>query len=554
MDPVRPSPTKVGLDQDWLDRLEDPGFTPARRDLDPLLGALDDLDEGQSKKVERVLCRAGLPAASAACQRLPEANQQGAVSLVRVVGRILQRCPDPAILSCLLDSLRDARPKVQRATIVALGKTRLAACEEPLLALLDQVTGAEQRALVQALGQTGGHAARQRLQALTVADAATIPVLARARLLLERTQLQPSSNDRIRLDVPLPVPWNVMVLCRAGLASIMSEQLSGWPQRRILDRDRLILPDYRGPLGALFEARTMLRLALSLSLDVDPDDENAVTHALVERLCEPDCIATLQALTEGRPRLRLEVADQGHRRRLLWTAAQKLQERSGPLCFDPRASPWQVWLWLSKRPVRVWLLPHRFVDPRFEYRVRDVPAASHPTVAAALAHVAGVRDDDVVWDPFVGSGLELIERARLGPYRKLWGTDLDPRALAAARLNVERAAVKRISLCQGDARHDGPAQVTTILTCPPFGIRVARDGQLKELLDSLLERAKRVLLPGGRLVWLSPLPEQTARKAIALGLAVTRLGVVDVTGLCPELQVITKNHPSASVRSRAPGR
>ena len=32
--------------------------------------------------------------------------------------------------------------------------------------------------------------------------------------------------------------------------------------------------------------------------------------------------------------------------------------------------------------------------------------------SSALARAAGVQPQEVVWDPFVGSGLELIERAR----------------------------------------------------------------------------------------------------------------------------------------------
>ena len=94
--------------------------------------------------------------------------------------------------------------------------------------------------------------------------------------------------------------------------------------------------------------------------------------------------------------------------------------------------------------------------PRFTWRRGDVPAASHPTIAAALARVAGVRDDDVVWDPFVGSGAELVERALLGPVRALLGSDIDPRALAVARENLAAAGVDA-RLEQPDALDPAPA-------------------------------------------------------------------------------------------------
>ena len=67
----------------------------------------------------------------------------------------------------------------------------------------------------------------------------------------------------------------------------------------------------------------------------------------------------------------------------------------------------------QRATVELW--PRGLPDPRFAYRVAHVPASSHPTLAAALARVAGARPDDVVWDPFVGAATELVERARLGP-------------------------------------------------------------------------------------------------------------------------------------------
>ncbi|MFY0536671.1 TRM11 family SAM-dependent methyltransferase [Nannocystis pusilla] len=112
-------------------------------------------------------------------------------------------------------------------------------------------------------------------------------------------------------------------------------------------------------------------------------------------------------------------------------------------------------------------------DPRFSYRSGDVPAASHPTIAAALARLAEVRQDDVVWDPFVGSGLELCERGLLGPAASLLGTDLDPRALAVAAANLRNAGL-RAELTQADATTHRPAGVTLIVTNPPMGRRVHR--------------------------------------------------------------------------------
>jgi 23S rRNA G2445 N2-methylase RlmL len=184
------------------------------------------------------------------------------------------------------------------------------------------------------------------------------------------------------------------------------------------------------------------------------------------------------------------------------------------------------------------LTPQKLADPRFTYRLKDVPAASHPTIAAALVRASGMREDDVVWDPFVGSGSELIERARAGPYRALFGSDTDPRALDAARTNLEAARLGGVSLSEGDATTYAPPDVTRIITNPPMGRRVARDGSLAELLDRFTDHAARVLAKGGGTVtWLSPMGGRTAERAEARGFQVTTRQQVDLGGFQAELQV-----------------
>jgi len=176
---------------------------------------------------------------------------------------------------------------------------------------------------------------------------------------------------------------------------------------------------------------------------------------------------------------------------------------------------------------------------RFDYRARDVPGASHPTIAAALARIAGAQPDDVVWDPFAGSGVELIERARIGPWRELHGTDLDARAVGAARENAERAGVP-LNVRQADARTHRVHGLSVVITNPPMGRRVLRARGLSGVLCQVVRNVAAQLGPGGRMVWLSPFPEVTARAAIDAGLRAERLGQVDLGGFGAELQRFTR--------------
>src|SRR5262249_11449879 len=130
----------------------------------------------------------------------------------------------------------------------------------------------------------------------------------------------------------------------------------------------------------------------------------------------------------------------------------------------------------------------------------------------------------------------------LGPYERLVGTDVDPRAIAAARKNLERAGIERVTIEQGDACESSPEGVTVILTNPPMGRRVER-GRHADLLDRFVTHAARVLVPGGALVWLVPEPERIRARAKAEGLHLDRAFTVDMGGFSAELSVYVKREP-----------
>jgi 23S rRNA G2445 N2-methylase RlmL len=112
---------------------------------------------------------------------------------------------------------------------------------------------------------------------------------------------------------------------------------------------------------------------------------------------------------------------------------------------------------------------------------------------------------------------------------------LDARALGAARQNAERAGVA-LDLREADARAHQVPGLTVVLTNPPMGRRVLRARGLSGVLCQVVRHVAAQLQPGGRMVWLSPFAEATARAAADAGLAVERLGAVDLGGFTAELQ------------------
>jgi tRNA G10 N-methylase Trm11 len=162
--------------------------------------------------------------------------------------------------------------------------------------------------------------------------------------------------------------------------------------------------------------------------------------------------------------------------------------------------------------IRAELRPRLTPDPRFAYRLGDIPAASHPPLAAAMARLAGKRQGEVIWDPFCGSGLELIERARLGGVERLIGTDIDAAAIDIARRNLEAAQLTHVRsrLMVSNFKDYAkipeltPGTVTLVISNPPMGRRLEVT-DLRGLFLDLFRAATDALAPGGRLIFPNPL-------------------------------------------------
>ena len=408
------------------------------------------------------------------------------------------------------------------------------------------VTPDERRALAEALGKVGGEAAMARLQAL---DPSTDKELERRRdravLIADRTSKR-GEDSTIATDVVPSRPLTVRLGCRPGLgellyAELVKVDLGG--EVRTQQRTDAVDVTLTRPWSALFASRLWATAAIRVPLAGLPErprgapvdggdraDADAAARAIAAAVTAPEIRDLLHAWTRGPIRWRLAMA-KGHQRAVVWTVAKEVTRIAPELINDPTATTWEIVADLDEQMLE--LVPRRIDDPRFAYRDADVPAASHPSVAAALAWVAEARSGDRVWDPFCGSGIELVERARRGPYRTLLGTDLEETALAAARTNLHAAGVTA-ELVIADARTHNPGAVDLILTNPPLGSRVRVDAAA--LLVAALPGFARQLSRGGRLVWITPAHRKTTPAAEECGLVLARSMPVDLGGVRGRLE------------------
>jgi 23S rRNA G2445 N2-methylase RlmL len=526
--------------------IADPGFTPSIRDVGALVDLLADADETRAKQAERAIERVG-PAALAVLQaRLGSAKPPLRGRIVRAAGR-LAAAGDAAAQKLVRNALDDADEKTRRNAAIAIGHIPPGAAaseldvESALLRAWDRDARREmRRSIAASLGKVGSSRSLPLLRAARdeasrSSDAEMGRIAARAVLMIERTQSRVTRGALLAARAPAKA-IDVLALARRGLEDLLAEELShidGVREIRVAGPGR-VRASLAGPMEALFGARTMSSFCFPMPTEWVRDGEYE-EDAIVRAVTGESARAVFATWTEGAVRYRIAWAEAGHKRARTWALARALAERAPDLVNDPTASLWEIVVGTKQRFVDVAIAPRALDDPRFSWRRKSVPAASHPTIAAALARAAGVRDDDVVWDPFVGSGAELVERARLGPWRALLGSDLDARSLAAAGANLGAAGVSA-RLEQADALVHSPAGVTLIVTNPPMGRRAMRASGLPAVLDRFVAHAASILEPGGRLVWIAPWPKRSRTAAAKAGLSLEWARTVDMGGFEGEMQ------------------
>ena len=417
-----------------------------------------------------------------------------------------------AVRSWLLGLLGDPCEKIRRYAVAGLPKIGAGSREEgALLGLLDQTASpAEKKFVLEALEKVGGEAT---LEAIRHGNAP--PGLEQKLKAGTARQASPSAvrMERVLTDFTGTV---LHLRGRAGLeqfvrAEVLESTAASGKFRVERTAGGLVVLAALAPfsLADIYRWRCFGSVSFFLGAAnariVDPAESLApvITSPLSRRV--------LQTFTEGTIRYRLNFASRGHQR----AAVQRLAEQVYALCpdilNDARNVTWTVDIYQQGEIATVELRPNLTPDPRFQYRLGDVPAASHPPLAACMARLAGKLDDETVWDPFCGSGLELIERALLGGVQRVVGTDLSQHAIDVAGKNFTAAKVAGVqaSFIRGDFREVsgkaiGPGSVSLIITNPPMGIRVPVADR-RSLMNDLFSTSVKLLRPGGRLVVVNPL-------------------------------------------------
>ena len=521
------------------DAVKTPSFTPKKSDLEGLFSLLKDSDHKTALSILRVLER--LPhdfLFEEIVSHLKEASSSVIPYALMLVGRLAEKTPEEKYRELLLSYVTGEDGKIVRYAVQALGKFPPSKIvEETLLQLLSRNASNDiRKVIIQTLGKVGHNEASLYLEKLTVSenDPALKVEIDRALLMLKRETIRSETPSHILNAVSPPRPIHLKLFCRGGLEKILTEEFSpSW--QATAEGTGVVFVRLSEQLAELFHARTWTSAVFPLGLFEGTCEESVINAITSERAQK-----ILSLWTQGPIRYRIAWADGGHRTSLTLSIAKKVFDKYPHLVNDPRSSPWEFDIY-EKGPslFAADLYPKGLHDPRFTYRVADIPAASNLTIAAALVRVAGISADDIVWDPFAGAGTELIERAIAGPYRRLIGTDIDQNAIDAAQKNVAAAKVQHIELSHQDALGFTAPSPTLIITNPPFGKRLSKV-DVSKLLDEFFPHAVKQLVEGGRFVLMSPDPSRTQKLAQQNGLVLEYNQTVDMGGFSAAMQKFRK--------------
>lgn len=439
------------------------------------------------------------------------------VAVIRAVGVVIGSTGTPELVSAAREWVRslltDPEEKVRRYALSALPKLGAGAEEErTVLSLADRpVSASEKRQAAKTLGLIGGAASLVAVAGREEGD--LDPMRQRIQARLARDQ-----GTSLKLEASI-VGWRGMEVnlhSRTGLEEWVAEEArtDGILRRccRVvrLDPGRCILV-MTGPFSVadLCRSRCFETVAFHLGT-VSLASANDPMAAVAEIVASSRVESLLRSVTEGTLRYRAGWAADSAAVFPIRPFAEAVFRRNSRLLNDSREALWNIVLREHSGRVVVELVPKLVPDPRRPFRRGDVPAASHPPLASALARLAGAGPAATVWDPFCGSGLELIECGLLGGVKRLIGSDLSEEALEVAQRNLSAAQLGRIEtvLLQGDFREVAerdlsPGSVEVVITNPPLGMRV-QVNDLRGLLGDLLGVAAMVLRPGGRLVFPNP--------------------------------------------------
>lgn len=167
----------------------------------------------------------------------------------------------------------------------------------------------------------------------------------------------------------------------------------------------------------------------------------------------------------------------------------------------------------------------------------------NPSLAYVLCQTAEIKAEDIVYDPFCGSGLLPITAHLYFGVHNFMLSDLSGKAIDASQTNLNAAQIKkreyrlfRSNLSMVKLK---PESVDKVITNMPFGIRVGRHSKNENLYQTFISKLNSFLTSEGTAIALTT-EKKLLTKAAGNIFNVEELTVVRQSGLNPSIFKLTR--------------
>ena len=144
------------------------------------------------------------------------------------------------------------------------------------------------------------------------------------------------------------------------------------------------------------------------------------------------------------------------------------------------------------------------------------PSAMPSKLARCMVNLAHGKAENLVLDPFCGTGSSLIEATYIGC--RALGVDAQRRMINGCRKNLQHFHITPEGLVLADARKLPFTKVDCVVTDPPYGRSASTlKSTTKQLVQEVLETAHGLLSAGQRICIASPKTLTISRLGVSLG-------------------------------------
>jgi tRNA (guanine10-N2)-dimethyltransferase len=162
------------------------------------------------------------------------------------------------------------------------------------------------------------------------------------------------------------------------------------------------------------------------------------------------------------------------------------------------------------------IMPKQFVERRPKKKPFFHPSAMLPKLARCMVNLAKPKTQELVLDPFCGTGSMLIEAALIGC--RVLGLDIQRRMVRGSLKNLAHFNVKPEGIIVADARDPPVTRIDCIVTDPPYGRSATTLKRTTEqIVKEVLIAAHDMLNKGRRVCMAAPKTLNVGHMGSALG-------------------------------------